>query len=105
MQNKQYTEADWKLFRIKIVEWQENYMNKLNEEYIALLKGENTPAQKFWELHERIRHDKHKVGVVAEMRRSKLIENITSLLHEGAIKYEDLEEFSDELKETIRLFI
>ncbi len=39
------------------------------------------------------------------MRRSKLIENITFLLHEGAIKYEDLEEFSDELKETIRLFI
>ena len=26
-------EADWKLFRIKIVEWQEVYMNKLNEEY------------------------------------------------------------------------
>lgn len=81
------------------------YMDKLNEEYIALLKGKTVSVQKFWELHVCIQHDKHKVGVVAEMRCSKLIENNTSLLHEGTIKYEDLEEFSNELKETIRLFI
>lgn len=35
--NKEFTKKDWKLFRSKIVEWQENYMNKLNEEYIAIL--------------------------------------------------------------------
>lgn len=47
MQNKQYTEADWKLFRIKIVEWQEVYMNKLNEEYIALLKEKTRQHKSF----------------------------------------------------------
>lgn len=36
------------------------------------------------------------------MSRSNCIYNITSLLNEGAITMEDLEEFSDELKERIR---
>ena len=39
------------------------------------------------------------------MSRSKLIFNIISLINEGAINFEDLEEFSDELKETIGYWI
>jgi len=39
------------------------------------------------------------------MSRSNLIYNVISLINEGAISFEDLEEFSDELKETIRAFI
>ena len=35
------------------------------------------------------------------MSRSNCIPNIISLLNEGAITMKDLEEFSDELKETI----
>ena len=37
-----FTEADWKLFRKKLPEWQENYMGKLIKEYAAILadKGE-----------------------------------------------------------------
>ena len=27
-------ESDWKIFRKKIISWQENYMQKLNQEYI-----------------------------------------------------------------------
>lgn len=27
---KEYTEQDWKLFRKKIIIWQEQYMDKLN---------------------------------------------------------------------------
>lgn len=38
------------------------------------------------------------------MSRSNLIYNIISLMNEGAISIEDLEEFSDGLKETVRLF-
>lgn len=40
-----------------------------------------------------------------EMSRSNLIDNIISLIYEGAISFEDLEEFSDQLKETIRIFM
>ena len=35
-----FTKKDWALFREKIVEWQETYMDKLNKEYIDLLNSE-----------------------------------------------------------------
>ena len=39
------------------------------------------------------------------MSRSNLISNIILLINEGAINFENLEEFSDELKETVSFFI
>lgn len=42
-----YTEKDWKLFRKKIIKWQEAYIDKLNKEYIELLNSEDDPATKF----------------------------------------------------------
>ena len=53
-----FTKKDWSLFREKISDWQEAYMDKLNKEYIELLNGEGTPSEKFWTLEERIRNDK-----------------------------------------------
>lgn len=41
------TKKDWDLFREKIADWQETYMNKLNKEYIELLSGEGRPSEKF----------------------------------------------------------
>ncbi len=35
-----FTKKDWSLFREKIADWQETYMDKLNKEYIELLSGE-----------------------------------------------------------------
>lgn len=75
---------------------------KLNKEYIELLNGEGTPSEKFWTLEERIRNDKKDTGVQLRMSCSNCITNIGSLLNEGAITMNDLEEFSDELKENIR---
>jgi hypothetical protein len=77
-------------------------MDKLEKEYIELLSPDRNAGEKFWELKKRIKTDKKKVGVVADMRRSKLMENILSLVLEGAIEIEDLDEFSDDLKDTIR---
>ena len=42
-----FTKKDWVLFREKIADWQEAYMDKLNKEYIELLNGEGTPSEKF----------------------------------------------------------
>ena len=47
MDDKEYKEKDWKLFRRKIAIWQENYINKLNEDYIELLKPDKNPAENF----------------------------------------------------------
>lgn len=105
MQEQGFTKKDWLLFRNKIAGWQENYMDKLNKEYIELLSEDANPSEKFWQLNKRIKEDRKKAGVQLEMSRSKLIYNIISLINEGAISFEDLEEFSDELKETIDYWI
>lgn len=105
MQERGFTEKDWKLFRNKIADWQEACMNRLNKEYIELLSEDANPSDKFWRLEKRIKEDKKKTGVRAEMSRSNLICNIISLINEGAISYEDFEEFSDELKETVRFLV
>lgn len=105
MQEQRFTEKDWKLFRNKIADWQEAYMDKLNREYIAILSEEANPSDKFWKLDKRIKEDRKKAGVQVRMSRSNLIYNIISLINEGAINFEDLEDFSDGLKETVGAFI
>ena len=97
-----FTEQDWKLFRRKLPGWQEAFMDKLNHEYIALLEDESKEASdKFWALWERIKKDKRLTGVVVEMRRSEMVNNIMNLIYEGAITEDDLADFSDTLRETI----
>ena len=95
----QVNESDWKLFRKKLPEWQENYMNRLNKEYAAILAGSGNASDKFWELEKRINEDKDDVGVSARMSRSNMHGNILSLLEEGAITLADLQDFSDDLKD------
>ena len=52
------SKSDWKLYREKIADWQENYMARLNKEYIALLSADDKIASdKFWELEKRIKND------------------------------------------------
>ncbi|PKM50018.1 MAG: multidrug transporter [Firmicutes bacterium HGW-Firmicutes-7] len=105
MQEQRFTKKDWTLFKNKIADWQEAYMNRLNKEYIELLSEDANPSKKFWRLDKKIKEDRKKTGVQLEMSRSNLIYNIISLINDGAISFEDLEEFSDELKETVSAFV
>lgn len=42
---------DWKLFRVKLADWQEKYMERLIKEYVTALTDETRLASdKFWEL-------------------------------------------------------
>lgn len=94
-------ESDWKIFRKRVPGWQERYMEKLVQEYLSLLQEDKMASKKFWELEDRIFKDKRSVGVAIDMRRSRMITNILSLLDDGV----DLKEFSDELQECINFFI
>ena len=96
-----FSEKDWKIFRSKIAGWQEAYMDKLNKEYMGILNGEGNPSDKFWKLEKRIREDKKDCGVQCEMSRSNQFSIMISLLNEGAITMEDLDDFSDDLKDTL----
>lgn len=105
MQERDFNEKDWTLFRSKIVNWQEAYMGKLNKEYIQLLNGDANASEKFWSLDKRINEDKKKAGVRLEMNRSNFVHNIVCLINEGVIGVEDISEFSDELKKSVINFI
>lgn len=98
-------EKDWKLFRSRIPDWQEAYMDRLNHEYIELLNGEGNPSDKFWALEERIRQDKKDSGVQAEMSRSNMKFILMDLLDEGAITAADLDGFSDDLRNSLLTYI
>ena len=105
MQDLGFTEADWKLFRKRLPDWQERYMESLSVEYINLLQSEKKPSAKFWELDKRIKQDKKSPGVLIDIRRSTAIDNIVSLVSDGIISIDDLAPFSDELKESVGFMI
>ncbi|MBP3478400.1 MAG: multidrug transporter [Oscillospiraceae bacterium] len=96
------SKSDWKLFRERLSGWQEAYMDRLNCEYIEILRGEGNPSDKFWTLEKRIRQDKRHPGVQVEMRRSTVESVLVALLMDGVIMQEDLSGFSTELQEKVQ---
>lgn len=105
MQEQRFTKRDWALFRSKIGSWQEAYIGRLCDEYIELLSGDGDPSEKFWQLEKRIRSDKRNPGVQLEMTRTNFIYNIIALINNDVISMKDLEDFSDKLKETVKVFL
>ena len=105
MQEQRFTKRDWALFRSKIGSWQEAYIGRLCDEYIELLSGDGDPSEKFWQLDKRIRSDRRNPGVQLEMTRTNFIYNIIALINNDVISMKDLEDFSDKLKETVRVFL
>lgn len=99
-----FSERDWKLFCCKIAGWQEAYMDKLNKEYMTILSGKGNASEKFWNLEKGIKEDKKDCGVQCEMSRSNQFYIMLELLNEGAITINDLEDFSEDLKETMKHF-
>lgn len=80
-------------------------MDKLNQEYIMILSGDGNPSDKFWQLDKRIKEDKRSPGVQLRVSRSNLIWNIIALINDSVISFDDLEEFSDELQETVHALL
>ena len=97
------SKKDWKLFGEKLAGWQEQYMERLNKEYIELLSSNDKNAsERFWELEKRIKKDKKHPGVILEMSKSEAIWNIVDLIHLGVIELDDLTDFSDDLKQEVQ---
>ena len=48
MQSNWSSKRDWLLLRSKLAGWQEAYIGRLNKEYIELLRGDGSEADKFW---------------------------------------------------------
>lgn len=79
-----------------------NYAQKLNNEYIEILQGGNAASKNFWDLEKRIFEDKGSIGIFEDMRRSTMRQNILALLRGEIIIFDDLNDFSEELKSDIK---
>ncbi|MBP3360954.1 MAG: multidrug transporter [Clostridia bacterium] len=99
------SKQDWKLFCEKIANWQESYMEKLNNEYIELLEGNGTPSEKFWALEKRIKNDKRNKGVLIRMNKQDMPFDLVCLIRDGAIDFKDIEDFSSDLQEAVRFLM
>ena len=95
---------DWKLFRARIGDWQEAYMERLVKGYMDLLEGKENASDKFWKLEERIKKDKKHPGVMLELSKGNMIFDIVALINSGVVTVDDLADFSDELKESVAYF-
>ena len=94
------------MFREKIGQWQEAYMEILNQRYIALLSNEELHAsERFWKLQQAIQVDRHRPGVCLELRKQTMVYDLAALIADCAITVEDLAEFSDEVKERVAILL
>ena len=97
-----FTEADWKLFRKLLPDWQERYMAGLLEEYKEIILKDEQPSSRFWKLEERIKNDKKASGVLIQrISRSEMKFIMMDLLAERVITKADLEGFSDDYKDIL----
>lgn len=89
--------SDWKLFREKLPEWQEKYMERLVKEYSDYLRSDLPASTKFWEMEKRIKEDKRRPGVLLSLEKKNVDFDMMRLMKDGAIDEKDLEGFSQEL--------
>lgn len=99
------SKSDWKLYRSKIAQWQEDYMDRLVKEYIAMLQADEDASDKFWNLEKRINEDKRTPGVRIELSKRNMLFDLVHLINDGVISFADLADFSQELQNDIKMFM
>ena len=99
------SKSDWKLYRERVSDWQEHYMERLTKEYIKLLSSPGNASDHFWELEERIKKDKKHPGVMIELRKSDALWDIAMFVNKKVITMDDLKGFSDDLIEAVKLIL
>ena len=99
------SKRDWKLYREKIVGWQEAYMEKLIASYVEYLNGDGLASDKFWELEKRIKQDRKNPGVCIDLCKSDMPFDLIRLVHEGVITVSDLDDFSEDLRDRVKFML
>lgn len=77
-------------------------MERLLKEYSEFLSGDLPASTKFWELEKKIKHDKKTPGVCITLQKSEMVWDIVTLIRDGVITFDHLEDFSDELREAVK---
>lgn len=81
-------------------------MEKLVKEYIEMLSNDDKPAsEKFWTLEKRIKNDRKHPGVIIDVRKSNALYDIIRFIALEVITYDDLADFSEDLKKDIEFLL
>ena len=95
MKIMEISKADWKLYRERVSDWQEHYMEQLIKEYVELLTSPGNASDHFGELEKRIKQDKKHPGVLIELRKSTALWDIAYFVRDKVITMNELEGFSE----------
>lgn len=103
--NENFTENDWKIYKSKLPIWQEKYISNLLKKYNEIIGDCSDPSERFWHLENEINKDKNYPGVTVERKRSNMIPTLVTFLRDGIVEISDIDDFSEELKETVKIFL
>lgn len=96
-------ESDWKIFRKRVPEWRERYLQKKNKVIVGILTDQNkTATEQFWDTKGKIdKEARILVDCLDGHSRSKMDWYLVLMYHHGLISNDDLKELSEELREHI----
>jgi len=97
-------ESDWKAFRRMVPELRERYLGRRIPKLLAVLQDESlTPTERFWKVEERIDKEAKVLRKCLDGHsRSRMFLFIMQMRRSRMLTDEDLEPFSDELREQIQ---
>lgn len=103
MNQQPIKESDWKIYRKRVVDWRERYLEGKNGEIVKILSDEaKTPTDRFWDaLDEMKKQAKILQKCLDQHSRSNAKWSMFLMLGHGLIEDADLDEFSEELREQV----
>ncbi len=97
-------ESDWKKFRDSLDKWRELYLKRKNDEIRAILENKNlNETEKFWEIVNYQKNESKRLRDCLDgYSRSNMSLQMALMKKYKMIRKEDIEEFSEELKEYLK---
>jgi hypothetical protein len=94
-------ESDWKIFRKRVPEWRERYLQKKNKVIVDILTDQNmTPTEQFWAAKRKMdKETRILVNCLDGHSRSKMEWFLLLMYQHSLVNNDDLKEFSEELRE------
>ncbi|MCR5295024.1 MAG: hypothetical protein K6E30_07610 [Lachnospiraceae bacterium] len=96
---------DWELYQSKLGKWQEDYADRLIKEYMKILTGKGTAAERIAALKERVDGDFSGIGLTLVPNEEEMLFDLIDLVREDVIMMDDVGDFSEETLETVKHFI
>jgi len=105
--NQKPKESDWKRFHRIVSDLRERYLKEQNVELVGILTDpKRSPTEQFWDTFEKMKEErKILIDCLDNHSRSHMFMSMALMCRYGMLKKEDLEGFSDELRDRLNRFL